>query len=268
MDILPVGTCRGEVGTGRLVTAKDADVGAAGLASISRGAVRSYRRCIHDTIHYFLAPNSTLSSSGELVTAAGGKMLHMPMTMHTWSPITLSVSHVPCSSSGELVTAAGGEVLGVLRSAPVVEALFDLYLGDQPVSKKAKVGILVWRSHRLLLPMLLVLLPWLSSFAVTPCAPAPYTPTPHLHDLCAPNVPHQYYVIMTLPLVLCVLLPPLIQAAAVDSLARMVNAHGAGAGSGSGLTDGGCSSYRYLPGPGERLRCANRQDLDTCVVEL
>lgn len=98
------------------------------------------------------------------------------------------------SSSGELVTAAGGEVLGVLRSAPVVEALFDLYLGDQPVSKKAK-------------------------------------------------------------------------AAAVDSLTRMMVAHGAGGGNTS-LSDGGYGSYQYLPRPGERLRCANRQDLETCVVEL
>lgn len=60
---------------------------------------------------------------------------------------------------------------------------------------------------------------------------------------------------------------PLIQAAAVDSLTRMMVAHGAGGGNTS-LSDGGYGSYQYLPRPGERLRCANRQDLETCVVEL
>ncbi|GIL66778.1 hypothetical protein Vafri_20287 [Volvox africanus] len=43
------------------------------------------------------------------------------------------------SSSGALLTEAGGRVLGLLQSPALSEALFDLYLGDQPVSKKAKV---------------------------------------------------------------------------------------------------------------------------------
>ncbi|KAG2495443.1 hypothetical protein HYH03_006389 [Edaphochlamys debaryana] len=44
------------------------------------------------------------------------------------------------SPSGELVTEAGGRVLGRLHSPPLAEALFDLYLGDQPVSRKAKAA--------------------------------------------------------------------------------------------------------------------------------
>ncbi|KAG2449579.1 hypothetical protein HYH02_005112 [Chlamydomonas schloesseri] len=44
------------------------------------------------------------------------------------------------SSSGELVTEAGGALLGRVRSPALAEALFDLYLGEQPVSKKAKAA--------------------------------------------------------------------------------------------------------------------------------
>ncbi|GIL78039.1 hypothetical protein Vretimale_7397 [Volvox reticuliferus] len=44
------------------------------------------------------------------------------------------------SSSGALLTEAGGRVLGLVQSPALAEALFDLYLGDQPVSKKAKAA--------------------------------------------------------------------------------------------------------------------------------
>ncbi|KAG2428796.1 hypothetical protein HXX76_011496 [Chlamydomonas incerta] len=44
------------------------------------------------------------------------------------------------SSSGELVTEAGGALLGRVRSPALAEALFDLYLGEMPVSKKAKAA--------------------------------------------------------------------------------------------------------------------------------
>ncbi|EFJ47029.1 hypothetical protein VOLCADRAFT_121023 [Volvox carteri f. nagariensis] len=44
------------------------------------------------------------------------------------------------SSSGALVTEAGGRVLGRVESPALAEALFDLYLGDQPVSKRAKAA--------------------------------------------------------------------------------------------------------------------------------
>ena len=38
------------------------------------------------------------------------------------------------------MTEAGGRVLGRVQSPALAEALFDLYLGEQPVSKRAKVG--------------------------------------------------------------------------------------------------------------------------------
>eukprot|EP00198_Chlamydomonas_reinhardtii_P008959 XP_001698296.1 predicted protein [Chlamydomonas reinhardtii] len=44
------------------------------------------------------------------------------------------------SSSGELVTEAGGALLGRVRSPALAEALFDLYMGEMPVSKKAKAA--------------------------------------------------------------------------------------------------------------------------------
>ncbi|KXZ47538.1 hypothetical protein GPECTOR_34g697 [Gonium pectorale] len=43
-------------------------------------------------------------------------------------------------SGGELVTEAGGRVLGRVVAPALAEALFDLYLGDQPVSKRAKAA--------------------------------------------------------------------------------------------------------------------------------
>ncbi|PNH08409.1 hypothetical protein TSOC_005043 [Tetrabaena socialis] len=43
-------------------------------------------------------------------------------------------------AGGDLVTEAGGRVLGRVHSPALSEALFDLYLGDQPVSKKAKAA--------------------------------------------------------------------------------------------------------------------------------
>ncbi|GFR44649.1 hypothetical protein Agub_g5939 [Astrephomene gubernaculifera] len=44
------------------------------------------------------------------------------------------------SSGGHLVTCAGGQVLGAVRSPPLAEALLGLYLGREPVSKRAKAA--------------------------------------------------------------------------------------------------------------------------------
>lgn len=44
------------------------------------------------------------------------------------------------SPGGELITQAGGAMVGRVVSPKVCEALFDLYLGEQPVSKRAKAA--------------------------------------------------------------------------------------------------------------------------------
>ncbi|GLI63422.1 hypothetical protein VaNZ11_006390, partial [Volvox africanus] len=90
---------------------------------------------LHELLSYFsreklpehVVTTKTMTSDGSFVS--GGD------AVRKGASITFSRS-----SSGALLTEAGGRVLGLLQSPALSEALFDLYLGDQPVSKKAKAA--------------------------------------------------------------------------------------------------------------------------------
>ncbi|GLC47512.1 hypothetical protein PLESTB_001805100 [Pleodorina starrii] len=72
---------------------------------------------------------TTISSSSSSCSSGGDASVR--------KGATITFSRSPC---GSLVTEAGGRVLGVVHSPALATALFDLYLGDQPVSKRAKAA--------------------------------------------------------------------------------------------------------------------------------
>lgn len=105
---------------------------------------------LEEVVTYFTAarlPREVLtggggnSSSSNAVAAGGSTPSSSPSPATSGLSVrkgsTISFSR---RAGGTLVASAGGCVLGQVVSPKVCEALFDLYLGDMPVSKKAKVS--------------------------------------------------------------------------------------------------------------------------------